>query len=438
MERFLLKALEKWKTSSVRKPLIMRGARQVGKTWLLKEFGKRCFEKCVYVNFEDTPSLQSMFDTDFDIKRIITVLEIHSKTRITQGNTLIILDEIQAAGRVITSLKYFQEKAPEYHVVAAGSLLGISMPDKTSFPVGKVDFLDLHSLSFSEFLCALGQEQLVEVLKNKDWITIGIFKEKLLDFLKTYYYIGGMPEVVFLFTQNNDLNETKHIQKRILNSYEADFSKHAPNEIVPRIRMVWQSIPMQLARENKKFIYGSLREGARAKDFELAIQWLLDAGLLIKLNRVSKPELPLAAFQDFSTFKLYMHDIGLLSAISGLDAQSLISGNNLFLQFKGALTEQFVMQQLYQIQTDYLGYWTNERSTYEVDFIIQAHGEIIPLEVKAEENLKSKSFSFFREKYKPKTAIRASLANYKEELGMTNIPLYSIEYITDSKQGQNF
>lgn len=431
MERFLLKALEQWKTSPARKPLIIRGARQVGKTWLLKEFGKRCFEKCVYVNFEDTTALQSMFDADFDIKRIITVLEIHSNTKITQGNTLIILDEVQAADRAITSLKYFQEKAPEYHVVAAGSLLGISMPNKASFPVGKVDFLDLHPLSFSEFLFALGQEQLVEVLKDKDWITIGIFKEKLLEYLKTYYYVGGMPEVVALFIQNNDWNETRYIQKRILSSYESDFSKHAPNEIVPRIRMVWQSIPLQLARENKKFIYGALREGARAKDFELAIQWLLDAGLLIKLNRVSKPELPLAAFQDFNTFKLYMHDIGLLSAISGLDAQSLINGNNLFLQFKGALTEQFVMQQLYQAQLDYIGYWTNERSTYEVDFIIQSHGEIIPLEVKAEVNLKSKSFSFFREKYKPKKAIRTSLANYKEELQMTNIPLYGIEYITD-------
>lgn len=430
MERFLINDLNKWKNSSARKPLIMRGARQVGKTWLLKEFGRISFEKCVYINFEDTPALQSMFETDFDINRIITILEIQTNIKITQGNTLIIFDEIQSANRAITSLKYFCENAPDYHLVAAGSLLGITMPNKTSFPVGKVDFLDLHPLSFSEFLCALGQEPLVNVLKNKDWQTMGIFKDKMITLLKTYYYVGGMPEVVSLYAKNNDFEETRHIQNRILSSYEADFAKHAPIEIVPRIRMIWQSIPTQLARENKKFIYGALREGARAKDFELAIQWLLDSGLLMKLNRISKPELPLIAFQDLNSFKLYLHDVGLLSAMTGLDARSLINGNEIFLQFKGALTEQFVMQQLYLSKTDSIGYWTNEKSTSEVDFIVQSQGNIIPIEVKAEVNLKSKSFSFFCDKYKPQIAIRTSLTAYKEESWLTNIPLYGIEYIT--------
>lgn len=429
MYRNKLEALITWKTSDSRKPLIIRGARQVGKTWLMKEFGRSSFKKILYVNFEDTPTLQSLFDLDFDIDRILTVLEIHSGISITASDTLIIFDEIQSANRAITSLKYFCEKAPELFIVAAGSLLGITMPFNNSFPVGKVDFLDLQALSFEEYLLAAGEEKLCEVIKNKDWKTIKIFKERLINHLRTYFYVGGMPEVVLSYNKNKDFDEVRKIQKRIILSYESDFSKHAPHAIVPRIRMVWQSIPAQLAKENKKYIYGLLREGARAKDFELAIQWLIDAGLLIKINRITKPELPLTAFADLSAFKLYLNDVGLLSARVGLDRKSLIHGNELYLQFKGALTEQFVAQQL-QVKTDrIITYWTNERSTSKVDFVFQQEGEIIPIEVKAELNLKAKSFKLFCEKYKPNTAYRLSMADYKKEIWMENIPLYCIDWI---------
>jgi predicted AAA+ superfamily ATPase len=429
MYRNKLEALNIWKSSDSRKPLIIRGARQVGKTWLMKEFGKTSFKKFLYINFEDTPSLQSLFDSDFDMNRILTVLEIHSGISLTASDTLIIFDEIQSANRAITSLKYFCEKTPELFIIAAGSLLGITMPFSNSFPVGKVDFLDLQPLSFEEYLFASGEEKLFRVIKNKDWKTIKIFKEKLLNYLRTYFYVGGMPEVVSSFIKNKDFDEIRKIQKRIILSYESDFSKHAPHEIVPRIRMVWQSIPAQLAKENKKYIYGLLREGARAKDFELAIQWLIDAGLLKKINRITKPELPLTAFTDLSAFKLYLNDVGLLSAMVGLDSKSLIQGNELYLQFKGSLTEQFVAQQL-QVKNDrIITYWTNERSTSEVDFVLQKEGEIIPIEVKAELNLKAKSFKLFCEKYKPNTAYRLSMADYKNEIWMENIPLYCIDWI---------
>jgi uncharacterized protein len=429
MYRNKLEALNNWKASDSRKPLIIRGARQVGKTWLMKEFGKTSFKKFLYINFEDTPSLQSLFESDFDTDRILTVLEIHSGISITASNTLIIFDEIQTANRAITSLKYFSEKTPELFIIAAGSLLGVTMPFNNSFPVGKVDFLDLQSLSFEEYLLAAGEEKLCKVIKNKDWETINIFKERLINHLRTYFYVGGMPEVVSSFNKNKDFDEVRKIQKRIILSYESDFSKHAPHEIVPRIRMVWQSIPSQLAKENKKYIYGLLKGGARAKDFELAIQWLVDAGLLKKVNRITKPELPLAAFADLSAFKLYVNDVGLFSAMVGLESKSLIQGNDIYLQFKGALTEQFVAQQL-QVKNDrVIAYWANERSTSEVDFVFQQEGEIIPVEVKAELNLKAKSFKLFCEKYKPNTAYRLSMADYKNEIWMENIPLYCIDWI---------
>lgn len=429
MQRDTIEALKNWKQSTTRKPLLLRGARQVGKTWLLQEFGRTCYKNCVYINFEETISLQMLFVNDIDIKHIITTLEIHSGTAITPNDTLIIFDEIQAAERALTSLKYFCENAPQYHIVAAGSLLGITMPYKTSFPVGKVDFIDLHPLSFTEYLKALGEHKLVELLQENNWNTIQIFKEKIQTHLRSYFFVGGMPEVVNNFAQNKNYDDVRLIQKRILQSYEGDFSKHAPHAILPRIKMVWQSIPAQLSKENKKFIYGVIREGARAKDFELAIQWLVDAGLLIKNNRISKPEMPLTAFEDFFAFKLYLHDIGLFSALCGIDSKTLIQGNELYLQFKGAITEQYVMQQLHLFNSLHITYWSNERSTSEVDFVIQYKGKIIPIEVKAEENLKSKSFKLFCETYKPEHAFRVSLANYKKESWMTNIPLFSIEFI---------
>lgn len=426
MYRESIVSLNKWKEDKFRKPLIVRGARQVGKTWLLQEFGRRSYSKFVYVNFEDTPTLQNIFANDFDIGRIITVLQIYAQTTITAEDTLIILDEIQSAERGITSLKYFCEKAPQYHVIAAGSLLGMGLHSQVSFPVGKVDFLDMRPLSFSEFLLSLNESALVDALNAKNWSVISIFTEKLKEYLRYYFYVGGMPEVVDAFAQTRDWQLIRRIQNRILNSYEGDFSKHAPKETVPRIRMVWQSIPSQLAKENKKFVYGVIREGARAKDFELAIQWLVDCGLLLKSHRVSKPGIPLAAYQNISAFKLFLHDVGLLGAMAGLNVRTIIEGDEIFTEFKGALTEQYVMQQLRLESERYIGYWTNERSTAEVDFVIQEEGEVIPIEVKSGENLKAKSFRLFCEKFQPKKAIRTSLTDYKEESWMENVPLYAI------------
>ena len=427
MYRESIVSLKRWKDDKFRKPMIVRGARQVGKTWLLQEFGRTSYAKLIYVNFEETPSLQAIFTSDFDIERIITVLQIHAQTTITAEDTLIVLDEIQSAERGVTSLKYFCENAPQYHVIAAGSLPGMGLHSQVSFPVGKVDFLDLRPLSFSEFLLSQNEKALVEALKTKNWSVVSIFTEKLKEYLRYYFYVGGMPEVVDAFAQTRDWQLVRRIQNRILNSYEGDFSKHAPNETVPRIRMVWQSIPSQLTKENKKFVYGVIREGARAKDFELAIQWLTDCGLLLKSHRVSKPGIPLAAYQDISVFKLFLHDVGLLGAMAGLNVRTIIEGDEIFTEFKGALTEQYVMQQLRLDSERYIGYWTNDRSTSEVDFVIQEEGEVIPIEVKSGENLKAKSFRLFCEKYKPSKAIRTSLSDYKEESWMANVPLYAIE-----------
>ena len=426
MKRDKSEELISWKESKYRKPLVVRGARQTGKTWLLKEFGRSAFRNTVYVNFEETSNLQSLFKNDFDIQRIITAIQIHSQKLITPDDTLIILDEIQSAEKGITSLKYFYENAPQYFIVAAGSLPGMGLHSNISFPVGKVNFLDLHPMSFTEFLSAINEDGLAEAIKNNEWEVIAVFHNKLTEYLRYYFYVGGMPEVVRLFSETRDWDLVRKTQFQILHSYEGDFSKHAPIETVPRIRMVWQSIPAQLAKENKKFIFGVLREGARVKDFELAIQWLVDCGLLLKSHRVSKPHLPLIAYQDLSVFKLFLNDIGLLGAMAGLHVRTLIDGDALFTEFKGALAEQYVMQQLCIVKDRYIGYWTNEKSTAEVDFVIQDGGEVIPIEVKSGVNLRAKSFRLFCEKFKPGKAIRTSLTSYKEEEWMVNIPLYGI------------
>lgn len=426
MYREAIVSLQRWKEDKYRKPLIVRGARQVGKTWLLKEFGRTSYAQIVYVNFEETPVLQNIFSTDFSIERIIAALQIHAKTTISAEDTLIVFDEIQSAEHGVTSLKYFCENAPEYHIIAAGSLLGMGLHGGVSFPVGKVDFLDLRPLSFHEFLLSINESGLADALRARKWDVIALFSEKLINYLRYYIYIGGMPEVVNAFAETGDWQLVRHIQNRILHSYEADFSKHAPNETVPRIRMVWQSIPSQLAKENKKFIYGVLKEGARSKDFELAIQWLVDCGLLLKSHRVSKPGIPLAAYQDLSAFKLFLLDVGLLGAMAGLNVTTILEGSGIYTEFKGALTEQYVMQELRLTPDRYIGYWTNERNTSEVDFVIQDEGIIIPIEVKSANNLKARSFQIFYEKYKPSMAIRTSLAGYREESWMTNVPLYAI------------
>lgn len=427
MDREKLNDLIAWKNNPMRKPLIVRGARQVGKTWLIKEFGRTQYRQCVYVNFENATNLQDIFLKDFDINRIIQTLQIYARMQIVPENTLIIFDEVQAATRGLTSLKYFCEEAPQYHIIAAGSLLGMGLHSQVSFPVGKVNFIDLRPLSFYEFLRAMNEGQLVDALLKGDWKTISIFHQKLTEYLKTYLYVGGMPEVIESYIRTNDLNQVRQIQREILNAYEADFSKHAPLEVVPRIQMVWRSIPSQLAKENKKFVYGVLREGARAKDFELAIEWLCNCGLFLKSQRISKPEMPLIAYQDLSVFKLFLLDVGLLSAMASLDMRILIEKDRIFTEFKGALTEQYIMQELKLRSEDYIGYWTNERSTAEVDFVIQREAEIIPIEVKAESNIRARSFKLFCEKYQPKQAIRTSMREYHKEEWMTNIPLYGIE-----------
>jgi len=407
------------------------GARQVGKTWLIREFGKNEYRQMVYINFEEKDAPREIFQTDFNIDRIITLLNAYAGLKITVEDTLLVFDEIQAAPQGITALKYFYEKAPQYQIIAAGSLLGINIHPGESFPVGKVEFLMLYPLNFTEFLLAMGEAGLVELMEKRRWELLNTFNTKLINYLRYYFYVGGMPEVVLNFSQNRDWNEVRKIQKDILKSYENDFSKHAPKEILPRIKMVWNSIPAQLAKENKKFIYGVIKEGARAKDFELAIQWLVDSGLLHKIYSVSKPALPLVAYRELSAFKLYHNDIGVLGAMSGLNAKTLLNGDAVFTEFKGAITEQFVFQQFVLNENLSIHYFPFDNSKYEIDFVIQnEEDEIIPVEVKAGENLQAKSFKLFCEKFQPKTAVRTSLSNYRKESWMFNVPLYIIgEYL---------
>ena len=430
MQRIEIQQLKKWKQSNDRKPMIIRGARQVGKTWLMKEFGRLEYKDVVYVNCEADPAVRNMFTGDFDTTRIIRGLQIIAGKPIDPNHTLIIIDEIQEAPGALTSLKYFQENAPEYHIIAAGSLLGITLNRSGSFPVGKVEFLDLFPLSFVEFLDAIHETQLADLLRNPDWLLVASFNIKFTDRLRQYYYTGGMPEVVLQYSVSGDMNQVREIQKRILVSYEQDFSKHAPAEIVPRIRMIWSGVPAQLAKENRKFIYGQIKAGARAKDFELALSWLIDCGLLYKVHNVSKPALPLKAYEELNTFKLFMLDIGLLGALTDLDARTLLEGNTVFTEFKGALTEQYVYQQLRTMNDLPVYYWSAGNARSEVDFLLQHNGQIIPLEVKAEENLHAKSLRVFCEKYKPALAVRSSMSGYRKEDWMTNLPLYAVSTIT--------
>jgi predicted AAA+ superfamily ATPase len=429
MYRYRIRELINWKLSEYRKPLILLGARQVGKTWLIQEFGKQEYRQTLYVNFEKMKAVRNLFEEDFDVQRILTALSVFARKEINPDDTLIVFDEIQEAAGGLTALKYFCEDAPEYHIIAAGSLLGMSLHQNTSFPVGKVDFLYLYPLSFPEFLTALDEERLNEVLKNKDWKLAGILKDKFLTYLRYYLFTGGLPEVVSHFIEKRDFRIVRQIQRRILTAYQNDFSKHAPKEIVPRINMVWKSIPSQLAKENKKFIYGVVKAGGRAKEYETAIQWLLDCGLLHQCFRISKPDMPLSAYQDLSAFKLFHNDVGLLAAMAKLPLKTILEGNTIFEEFKGALTENFVLQQLVLNEENDIFYWTNDNSAAEVDFVIQNDNEIIPIEVKSGTNLQSVSFKFFCEKYKPAKAIRTSLADYKEETWMTNVPLYAIALI---------
>jgi len=426
-----MQVLIAWKNKQQRKPLIIRGARQVGKTWLMKEFGKNEYAQTAYINFESSKLLKAWFVDNFDIQRIITAVQIETGVQINAENTLIIFDEIQEAEGAVTSLKYFCENAPQYHVIAAGSLLGVALQKHTSFPVGKVEFLDLHPINFTEFLMALEQQSLLDLLKSQDWLLIKSFKDKYIQLLRQYYYIGGMPEAVLSFKTYNDFKEVRVIQKRILSAYEQDFSKHAPIKIIPRIRMLWNSIPAQLAKENKKFMYGAIKLGSRAKDYELAMSWLIDCGLVHKVCRASKPGIPLKAYEDVAAFKLFIVDIGLMGAMGDIDVRTLIQGNVIFEEFKGALTEQYVLQQLFTMPDLAIYYWSAERSTAEVDFLIQYAGEVIPIEVKAEENLKAKSLKTFCQKYSPKTAVRTSMSDFRKQDWLINLPLYAISELVE-------
>lgn len=426
MERYAMEQLVQWNSRKKRKPLILKGARQVGKTWLMKEFGKRYFKYTAYVNFDNNERMSDVFEMDYNIERILMAINIETGVKIVPGETLVIFDEIQENPRAIASLKYFYENAPEYAVIAAGSLLGVAVHKGVSFPVGKVDTLELNPLSFREFLLAVGEEGLVQLIDHMNVGLMESFQDKYVDWLKKYYYIGGMPEVVESFVENKDFTEVRYLQKKIIEMYEDDFSKYTTENELPRIRMVWNSIPMQLAKENKKFFFGKIKEGARAKDFEIAIEWLQDCGLIKKVYNVSKPLVPLKAYVEFSSFKLYLLDVGLLGALSELDARSILDGNAIFIEFKGAMTEQYVLQQLVA-DTCYTPYYYSEsKSEGEIDFLIQKGMHVVPVEVKAEENLRAKSLKVYCDKYQPELAIRTSMSNYREQEWMVNMPLWTV------------
>ncbi len=427
--RIAIEKLYRWKESKYRKPLIIEGARQVGKTWLMKEFGREAYADTVYINFDSNSRMAGLFASDLNTERLIVGIELYAGKKIDPGQTLLIFDEVQEVPRALSSLKYFCENAPQYHIMCAGSLLGIALHEGSSFPVGKVDFLSLYPLSFREFLMATAGERFAELLDRQDYPMITAFKQTYVDALRQYYFVGGMPEAVRCFAEERDFPAVREIQKHILAAYEQDFSKHAPAEIVPKIRMVWNSIPSQLAKENKKFVYGLVREGGRARDYETAIMWLCDCGLVHRVGRVNAAGIPLKAYEDLKAFKLFLVDVGLLGCMTGLHQSILLDGNDLFTEFKGALTEQYVCQQLKTLEGLGVYYYTNDRGSCEVDFILDTGGQIVPLEVKAEVNLRAKSLKTYREKFSPDISVRTSMADYKEEDGLVNLPLYAIEEI---------
>ena len=426
MYRTAMDALLQWKEKINRKPLIIMGARQVGKTWLMKEFGKTHYEKTAYISFYNNKRMDDVFQADFDIKRILMNLNIESGVTITPGDTLIILDEIQDSPKGLESLKYFCEEAPQYHVVAAGSLLGVTIHEGVSYPVGKVDLLDLYPLNFREFLYAMDEQSLADALVTKDYALIDNFSEKYLFWLKNYYYVGGMPAVVDEFRQNRDYAEVRQIQNDIVRQYEGDFGKHVDARTLPRIRLVWDSVPLQLAKANKKFFFGQIKKGARSSEYEIAIQWLVDCGLIYKVNRVNEPNMPLKAYKSMNAYKLFVLDVGLLGAMSELEAESILEGNDIFIEFKGALTEQYVLQQLISDTRYNPYYFGTEKATFEQDFLIQKGKDIVPIEVKAGENIRSQSLKAYCDKYKPNKAVRFSTLKYMDQGWMENIPLYAV------------
>lgn len=427
MERSIYSSLKKWKESPTRKPLILQGARQVGKTYILKEFGAREYSEVVYINCEDNNDMQNMF-VDYDVDRIIRSLSAISGISIKPSTTLLILDEIQEVERGLASLKYFCEKAPEYHVAVAGSLLGITLHEGTSFPVGKVDMLYMYPMDFEEFLLAMGKEQLVELLRNNSWAALTPLRGMLTELLRQYYFVGGMPEAVKAYVERGDIWEVRSIHSKIIDAYRNDMSKHVPKQQVQRINMVWNSIPSQLARDNKKFIYGALRKGARANDFEIAIQWLVDSGLVHKVHRISKPVVPLKFYEDMASFKLFLLDCGLLGALSETPPEQILIGDNVFEEYKGAFTENYVLQQLKSLPRTFVYYYSNDNSTLEIDFVVQHEAHVIPIEVKAEENLRAKSLRQFVTDNSGLHGVRFSMSDYREQDWLTNVPLWAVRW----------
>ncbi len=427
MERMLMQDLLRWKDSEYRKPLILWGARQVGKTWLMKEFGKTCFQNTVYISFYNNRRIASIFEADYSVSRIVQALEIEMHVEIDPRDTLLIFDEVQHAPKVLESLKYFQEDAPEYYVIAAGSLLGVALHEGISFPVGKVDELRLYPLSFQEFLTARSEQRLATFLSDWRNPEINLFQERYIELLREYLIVGGMPEVVDRFCRQQDYRVARAMQLSILNQYEGDFGKHAAPALLPRIRMAWNAIPMQLAKENKKYFFGQVKPGARMKDFEMALQWLKDAGLVYLVNKVTKPAMPLKSYVDMSAFKVFLIDTGLLGALSELDMDSVLVGNDIFVEFKGAFTEQYVLQQIIAATPYTPYYYSGEKSTYETDFLIQKGREVLPVEVKAEENLRSKSARFYYEKFRPSYVIRTSMSGAADQEWIRNIPLWAVQ-----------
>ena len=427
MERSIYSNVKKWKESLTRKPLILQGARQVGKTYILKEFGAREYSEVVYINCDDNNDMQNMF-VDYDVDRIIRSLSAISGVSIKPSTTLLILDEIQEVERGLASLKYFCEKAPEYHVAVAGSLLGITLHEGTSFPVGKVDMLYMYPMDFEEFLLAMGKEQLVELLRSNSWAALTPLRGMLTELLRQYYFVGGMPEAVKAYVERGDIWEVRSIHSKIIDAYRNDMSKHAPKQQVQRINMVWNSIPSQLARDNKKFIYGALRKGARANDFEIAIQWLVDSGLVHKVHRISKPVVPLKFYEDMSSFKLFLLDCGLLGALSETPPEQILIGDNVFEEYKGAFTENYVLQQLKSLPRTFVYYYSNDNSTSEIDFVVQHDTHIIPIEVKAEENLRAKSLRQFVTDNPGLHGVRFSMSDYREQDWLTNVPLWAVKW----------
>ena len=427
MERSIYSNLKKWKESLTRKPLILQGARQVGKTYILKEFGAREYSEVVYINCDDNNDMQNMF-VDYDVDRIIRSLSAISGVSIKPSTTLLILDEIQEVERGLASLKYFCEKAPEYHVAVAGSLLGITLHEGTSFPVGKVDMLYMYPMDFEEFLLAMGKEQLVELLRSNSWAALTPLRGMLTELLRQYYFVGGMPEAVKAYVERGDIWEVRSIHSKIIDAYRNDMSKHAPKQQVQRINMVWNSIPSQLARDNKKFIYGALRKGARANDFEIAIQWLVDSGLVHKVHRISKPVVPLKFYEDMSSFKLFLLDCGLLGALSETPPEQILIGDNVFEEYKGAFTENYVLQQLKSLPRTFVYYYSNDNSTLEIDFVVQHDTHIIPIEVKADENLRAKSLRQFVTDNPGLHGVRFSMSDYREQDWLTNVPLWAVKW----------